>query len=267
MEDFRGNQIEEATFSSPVNIVGWNELSLAGERWTALKNKKEAEKYVADTTAGRGVDSEYIGDPDGAHAIIPVVLKADATSGLEGLRHETEKYLNEKIAIKIIRSAIGDVTENDVLFANTTDNAMIAGFNVVVDEAARTVADREGLDVSTFSVIYDAAEWIANAVEKHTPMLETEVTTGEAKILKHFSQTKSKQVIGGKVQSGELKLDESVIIKRRDTEINRGRITNLQHQKSDVSKVEEGMEFGAEIESKREIQDGDTIEAFEVVVK
>ena len=263
MENFRGETIDEATPASPVNIVGWSTLPQVGDEWHQFTSKKEAESYTED--AEHRSDATYLGDPEAAHAVVPVILKADTNAGIDGLQSELAKQVSDRVALKIIRTDIGTITENDALSAVSSDNAVIAGFNVSIDAAARTIAEREGLDVATFSVIYDATHWITDIIARRRPTITEETTTGSATVLRKFSETKQKQVIGGRVEEGEITVNKPVIIRRRGTEVGRGQISNLQHQKADVSKVEEGQEFGAEIEAKLDIQPKDTLEVFDVV--
>lgn len=262
MENFRGEPIDEATFSSPVNIVGWSDLPNVGTTWHTFSSKKDAEKHIE---RGGVRSTDATADPTDDRAVLPVILKADSQGGLDGLTKEITQLENDRLALKIIRADIGAITENDALFAHSSDSAIIVGFNVSVDNAARTVADREDIAIGTFSVIYDAIEWLQQRISERTPTVTEAHVTGTAKIIRHFSQTKSRQVVGGKVTDGTLSVNDAVTIYRRETEIGTGQILNLQHQKEDMSKIDEGMEFGAEIKAEVGIQGGDTIQAYQMI--
>jgi len=261
MENFKGESIDTAQCSSPVKIIGWNQLPHAGTTWHTTSTKKDAEKYITDNAQPAGsTQTPEIATTDD-QILIPVIIKADSQSGLEGLEHEIMKHESDRIAIRIIRSEIGNITENDVLFTQTSEHTIIIGFNVKVETNAQTIANRDNIALATFSLIYDASDWLKETIIQRTPTVTEQKTTGTAKIIRQFSQTKNKQVIGGKVLEGKLCLKEHVTIYRRDAEIGHGKITNLQHKKQEATTVEDGVEFGCEIETKIEIQPGDTLEA------
>ncbi|MEX0672890.1 MAG: translation initiation factor IF-2 [Candidatus Paceibacterota bacterium] len=264
MENFRGESINEATLSQPVNIVGWSDMPAAGAKWKTVANKKEAEQDIEQQLSG-GTDrpAEDAGNPE--QESIPIILKADTTGGIEGLSHELKKLENERVRLDVVHKGIGPVNENDVMLASTNNKAIIVGFNIDISNTAKTIAQRDDIEMGTFDIIYDAVDWLTTAVERRTPTIEEKETTGKAKVLRRFSQTKHRQVLGGRVEEGVLKVGEKISIYRREAEIAKGTIKNLQQQKADVSKVEEGMEFGTEIEARIEIQPGDFIEAFDII--
>ncbi len=147
------------------------------------------------------------------------------------------------------------------------ENMIIIGFNVKADKNATELSDRLGITISLFDIIYKMTEWLAEEMEKRRPRVESVVVTGRAKIIKAFSQTKERQIIGGKVIEGSIGLDQNVKIMRREFEIGRGKIVNLEKGKMKTSTVEEGAEFGMMIESKIEIVAGDVIETFALMQK
>ncbi len=260
MEDWSGTSIREATLSEPVGIVGFSAVPVVGAAFETVLSKKEAEALVA-AAATR---------PQAAvHAasnlpIIPILIKADALGTIDAIEHELSKFESDRVDVRVIGKRVGAVSASDVQAVSATDDAIIVGFNVDVERAAIDLADRLGVEINTFSIIYDLSEWLHEALKKRTPIVRTEERTGRAKILKHFSTQKNVQVLGGRVEEGTLGAGEQVKILRRDIEIGRGTLHNLQQQKSDVQSVS-GDEFGMQLESRTEIAPGDHIETFKVV--
>src|SRR5690606_17878259 len=127
------------------------------------------------------------------------------------------------------------------------------------------IADRNNIPVMTFDIIYKLTEWLEEEIEKRKPIFTVEKTVGKSKILKVFSQNKDKQVVGGQVKEGKIIKGKTVKIIRRDSEIARGKVIELQQQKSSADEVLEGNQFGSMIESKITIAEGDIIESFELV--
>ncbi|KKS24429.1 MAG: Translation initiation factor IF-2 [Candidatus Nomurabacteria bacterium GW2011_GWC2_41_8] len=146
-------------------------------------------------------------------------------------------------------------------------NALVIGFNVKTDKSAIEIAQKRGVIISFFNIIYKLTEWLEEQMEEKRPRIETIETTGRAKIIRAFSRTKERQIVGGKVIEGQINLNSTVKIMRREFEIGRGKIVNLEKNKVKTSIVEEGAEFGMMIESKIEVVAGDMIEAFNVVQK
>ena len=144
---------------------------------------------------------------------------------------------------------------------------IIAGFNVKVEREARDLAERLGVEIAVFDIIYKLAEWLGVELEKRQPREKTEQKTGSAKIIKVFSYEKGSAVLGGRVDEGALTKGQTVKVMRHDIEIARGVVVSLQSQKLAVKKVESGSEFGAMIKLGAEPAAGDSIEAFEEVMK
>jgi translation initiation factor IF-2 len=148
--------------------------------------------------------------------------------------------------------------------AATTD-AIIVGFNVKIERQAKDLAERLNVEIDTFDIIYELSDWLNTALKNRTPKKEEKVVTGLVKILKHFSMQKNIHVLGGRVDEGVIKLGQRVKILRRDIEIGKGTIKNLQQQKSDVQQVNEG-EFGMQIETRAELAAGDYLQPFDTIV-
>lgn len=149
--------------------------------------------------------------------------------------------------------------------AGSNENTIVAGFNVKVEKSATDLAEKEEIHVGTFNIIYKLTEWLEEQIKLKTPKIRTEKTTGRAKILKLFSQNKNKQVVGGEVLEGSISAKSKIKILRRDFEIERGTILEMQIHKTKTNEVKEGDQFGMMIEAKKEIAVGDVLEAFVVV--
>ncbi len=290
IEDFRGAKIDKAAASMPVVIGGWNEIPECGSAWKTVASKKEAELLVEEAgrlgeealrarlARARGIsqqgnirasDSSLPAD-DGAQIVsLPIIIKADATGSLDGVKHELAKVKHDKVVLKIISEGIGEIGEGDVKLAISDPNILLLGFSVGPDKKAVAIIERAAvpIKIKTFKIIYELTEYVKDALLSKVPKEYIEEITGRAKIAAIFSKEKDRQVVGGKVQEGTLEIGSSVRIMRREAEIGRGTIRELQQQKKRVSEVREGYEFGTLIESRTEIAEGDKIEAARTVEK
>ena len=264
-EDFTGTAIREASFSSPVRIIGFDALPNVGSTFRTYARKKDAE--LAKTAAGNTRPTVAALDEDDDRHLVPLVIKADATGTLEAIAHELEKLGNERILISRIAEGIGNVSEADVQTAlASSHDALIIAFNVGIDPAARDIALQHEKDIHTFDIIYKLSEWLEKEIQARTPKRETAVTLGTAKVLAHFSSMKHKHVVGGAVKSGELKTGARVRIMRAKEHVGEGTIHNLQLGKQNVERIEEGAEFGAQIESDVLLAQGDMLECYEITL-
>ena len=266
MENFLGKPIKEATFSSPIRIIGWNEIPIVGSPFRTFSIKKDAEEFVA-ANKKTGTKTSNNQEEESDIKIIPIVLKAGEAGGLDALLHEVAKIKSEKIKIKIVLSGVGDITENDIKAVSGRSDSIVLGFNTKADAQAKSAGEKLGIHIEIFDIIYKLSEWLTETVKERTPKESVEESTGTSKVLKMFSKTKDKQVIGGRVEKGELLIGAEVKITRRDFEIGRGKVRELQKFKNRVSEVPEGQEFGAMIESKIDIAPGDKFESFKIVEK
>ncbi len=264
VENFLGKPIEEATFSSPIRIVGWDTPPAVGEEFVCVQDKKDA-IALALAYKNNPKNNIVVDQGNSEKKLIPIIIKADTRGSLDALIYEIGKLENERILPKVVLSGLGPVTENDVRAASGTDNPIIIGFHTKIDSQAESLALRLGIPFQIFDIIYKLTEWLDGELKVRTPSIETEEVTGRAKILKFFSKVKDKQILGGRVEEGEIVSGEQIRIIRRDAEIGRGRIRELQTQKEKTGRISEGSEFGTMIESKIEIAPGDKIECFAVV--
>lgn len=261
MEDWAGKTIREAGPSEPVGIVGWTDVPKIGAKFTTVGSKKEAEVLVLKNKENATRPEQF----DSSLPTIPLLIKTDVLGTIEAIQHEIEKFTSDRISVRVIGAGVGAITANDVQNVSATENAIIVGFNVKPDRAAQDLAERLNVEINTFDIIYNLAEWLQTALKERTPKKEEERITGRAKILKHFSSQKNAHVLGGRLEEGTLGLNQRVRVTRRDLEIGRGVLKNLQQQKSNVQHVSDG-EFGMQVDSKVEIAPGDYIEAFDIII-
>jgi len=182
---------------------------------------------------------------------------------------ELQKIKHDKVHIKLISQGIGDINENDVKLAQSDPNIIVIGFNASPNKKAATLIERSPMPliIKSFSIIYEVSEFVKNTLLSKVPKEYVEEVTGRAKIMALFSKDKDRQVIGGKVETGMIESGNDVRIIRRDTEIGRGKIRELQAQKVRAKEVTEGHEFGMMLDAKIEIAPGDRIEAVRTVEK
>ena len=261
MEDFLGQAIKEAGLSEPVGITGFNVIPEIGSGFQTVSTKKEAEaailKNKTETKAEKFADTDL--------PVIPILIKADVKGTIDAIIHELKKFQSDRIAIRVIDTGVGAISGDDVQNVSATKDAIIVGFNVKVERAAKDAAERLGVEIDTFDIIYELSEWLNTALMNRTPKKEEAVMTGKFKILREFSVQKNIHVLGGRVDEGTVKVGQMVRILRRDIEIGKGKIKNVQQQKSDVKQVSEG-EFGMQVDTKADVAPGDYMEAFDLVV-
>ena len=267
MENTVGKSLREATFSSPVRVVGFDELPEAGASFRAYKNKREAEAArpallppsVKTPTPVSQTKSEGETEP----FVMPVIVRADTAGSLEAIAHELTRLKDEHSSVRIVQSGLGTISEGDVKAALTgTLPATVIGFNVSADPVAEDYARQHGVHIETFDIIYKLTERVEELRESSRPRRAVEEVVGRAKVLKQFSTRKDSHVIGGSVSEGYLARGASVRVLRRNTVVGVGKVKNLQSHKADVARVETGSEFGAQVESPFEIAQGDALECF-----
>lgn len=250
MEDFLGKKIKEVRFSSPVRIIGFDMLPEVGKPFVSFESKKEAESYCAlEKERARKAPATESDAENPDEIIVRIMIKAEVAGAIAAIEHEIAKIKSEKVKIKIIGSSIGNVTENDVKLASGRNPAMILGFDVGVDASAKTLAERLGVRITIFDIIYKIAEWLSEEVALRTPKTIVEEVTAEIKVLKVFSSMKDKHIIGGRVERGLVSVGADAKIMRREEEVGRGKIRGLEQAKNKVSDVREGVEFGCQFQS------------------
>jgi translation initiation factor IF-2 len=263
MEDFQGKSIKEASLSAPVRVIGFNKIPEVGAAFTSVTSKKDAEALVRENQQGQVDHKQTFGNTE--LPIIPILIKADVLGTIDAIEHELHTFESDRIAVRVIDTGVGDINVSDVQNVSATEDAIIVGFNVKVERPAQDLAERLKVEIDTFDVIYELSEWLETALKNRTPKREEKQETGTVKILKHFSTQKHLHVLGGRIEAGSIKLNQSVIIARRDIEIGTGVVKNLQQAKSDVTEVSEG-EFGMQLETKAELAPGDYLKPYDTII-
>jgi translation initiation factor IF-2 len=261
-------------------------LPQVGEEWRAVETKREAEEEASQNASLKKSSGLLSGpakaagpgrpdfSPEGSApkdeeekiTVLPLVIKTDVAGTGEAVMHELGKLpRHERLEVRVVSRAVGTISEGDVkLVGAGSTPGLIIGFNVKVEGPARELAERLGVEIAVFEVIYKLAEWLGAKVEERRPRARVEEVVGAAKVLKFFSMAKGRVVLGGRVEQGELLENSEVRVMRRDLELGRGRIVSLQTQKTPVKKVESGMEFGAQLKLDLEPAPGDKLEAYRV---
>lgn len=269
LEDFQGKSIKEATFSSPVLILGLPSVAPLGEIFLAIKDKKDAEKLAEENNKkilAQKSQAAHEEEKTGKE-ILNIILRADVAGSEEAL-HKMVTNLNfEKVAAKVIKSGVGDIDESDIKFAQATD-AVICGFKIKTPSAIQMMAENSKIKIITADIIYELIDAIKEELKS---MLKPEFERnllGKLSVLAFFKQVANgDQVIGGKVTSGIAKKGSAVDVIKDGQKIGRGRLTRLQQDKAEASEVSQGKECGilfTPLEPKdTKIQVGCTLEFYE----
>lgn len=265
MENFLGKPIKEATFSTPIRLVGFESMPEVGSVFISFTNKKEAENYIEIIKNEIPKIKKESGNQTGK--IIPIIIKTDVMGSIEAIEKEINRLNNSEISFKIISSGVGAINENDLKMANVNKETVIVGFTTKIDNGARDLNEVLKIKVETFDIIYKLIDWLKDLIEERKPKVETIEVTGSLKILKTFGETKDKQVVGGKVLNGRIVNGGIVRIMRRDFEIGKGKIVELQHNKIKAKEILEDNECGVQVETKTTIAPGDILEAFIIKIQ
>ena len=264
IENFAGKPLKNAHAGQPIMVTGFDEIPASGAIFMSSSDKKEIEKLASET---RHAHVKQVLDPRiyrNAKVVIPVVIKADSLGTLDAVKREVKKRETDDIKIKIIAEGVGNISEGDIMLASSDEKTVILGFTVKMEVKARDQADRFKIKPELFDIIYKLSEWFDTLVEARLPYEEKEAILGTLKILRTFSSQKEKHVIGGRVETGKIENGVLVRIIRRNVELGRGRIVELQSQKIKTNIVMEGTECGLMVESKVEMVPGDIVEAITV---
>ncbi len=267
LEDHNGVIGKNFTFSAPVKAFGFSELPPVGATFASFADKKEAETAAVNNKQAPTMRQLADNVNSETATIIPVILKADVAGSLEALEKAVRAQASGNVEIKVLATGIGAINDNDIKSASASTNSLVLGFRVKIEKGAKDLAERFNLTVETFDIIYKLTERLAELVAARAPRVLVEETVGKAKILKLFGKTKDRQIAGGSVLSGKILRGREVKILRRDFEIGRGRIVELEQQKTKTAEVAEGNQFGSMIESRIALAAGDTIEVFDSVEK
>src|SRR5215204_4582533 len=265
MNDFRGQAIQEATPGMPVEILGFDGVPDAGETFRVVENDRDA-KRVANERSIR-VKQEALADvlarAERGEKELNLVLKADVAGSLEALADEIVRLPQEQVQVNIIREGVGGIAESDVMLAAASDGIVI-GFNVRPVGNAAQVAEREGVEVRTYSVIYNIVEDLRDAMEGLLDAKEVEEAVGTAEVRATFKASRVGTIAGCYVTDGVIRRGVQCRLVRDGTVVYDGRVGSLRRFKDDVREVTAGMECGIVLENYPDPKEGDVIEAYEI---
>ncbi|MCR9226542.1 MAG: translation initiation factor IF-2 [Flavobacteriaceae bacterium] len=278
MHDERGNNIDSAGPSTPISILGLDGAPQAGDRFHVLEDEREAKQIAAKRSqlqreqsvrTQRHITLDEIGRRIalGDFQELNIILKGDVDGSVEALTDSFQKLSTDEIQVNIIHKGVGAITESDVLLASASD-AIIIGFNVRPMGNARSIADKEEIDIRMYSIIYDAINDLKDAMEGMlSPEMKEEVT-GNAEIRETFKISKIGTIAGCMVTSGKIFRNSRIRLIRDGVVVYTGELASLKRFKDDVKEVAKGYDCGLQIKNYNDIREGDIVEAFqEVAVK
>lgn len=270
----RGENLTEAGPSWPVEILGLESVPEASDPFQAVADEKDARQVVDHrqikardeklSAAGKmSLEDLFTKMEAGEVKELGVILKADVQGSIEALLGALEKIPSEKVKIRALHSAVGGITESDVNLASAS-NGIIIGFNVRPDTKARELAEKEGVEIKVYKVIYDVVEDVKKAMEGLLEPTIQEEYLGRAEVLQTFTVSKVGTVAGCKVVDGVIVRNAGVRLLRDDVIVHEGKLNSLKRFKDDAKEVQKGFECGMGIEGYNDIKEGDVIECFKV---
>jgi len=268
LSDYNGKPVKKAGPSTPVAVMGLNDVPSAGDVFEVVDSEREARaivtqrsetaKSLAQTRKKVSLEDLFASVQAGEARELNLIVKADVQGSLDPIVSELNKLGEGEIGIKILYSETGNIGENDVMLASAS-NAIIIGFNVQADVSARRIAEKEGVDIRLYEIIYRMTEDIEKALKG---MLEPEVkekVIGRAQVLAVFTASKFGKVAGCRVTDGELRRNAKVRLYRGTDLVFEGEMGSLRHEKDDVKEVRQGFECGVGFKSFNDIQVGDQL--------
>ncbi|MBO5140140.1 MAG: translation initiation factor IF-2 [Peptococcaceae bacterium] len=272
MFDYKGQAVKVAGPSTPVEILGLNEVPEAGDDYIAVDNeklakqvadKRQKEKHLQEISRNTKVSLEdlFAQIKEGDIKELNIILKADVQGSIEAIRQSLEKLGNDEVRVNIIRTAVGGIREADVMLA-AASNALIIGFNVRPDVGARKMAEKESIQINTYRVIYEAIEDVKAALSGMLDPDIKEVELGQAEVRSTFKVPKVGLVAGCYVTEGKITRNARVRVVRDGVVIHDGNLGSLKRFKDDVKEVATGYECGLGFERFNDIKEGDILEAY-----
>ncbi len=278
MHDERGSTVKKVGPSTPISILGLDGAPQAGDKFHVFEDEREAKQIATKRTqlqreqsvrTQKHITLDEIGRRIalGDFKELNLIIKGDVDGSVEALTDSLQKLSTEEIHINIIHKAVGPITESDVLLASASD-AIVIGFNVRPMGAARTIADREEIDIRTYSIIYDTINDLKDAMEGMlSPEMKEEIT-GTAEIRETFKISKVGTIAGCMVTDGKIYRNSSIRLIRDGVVILTGELSSLKRFKDDAKEVAKGYDCGLQVKNYNDIKEGDIIESFrEIAVK
>ena len=276
MMDDKGRRVKEAGPSQPVEILGLNEVPNAGEVFVGCGSEKEARsfaetfiaqnkvKLLEETKSRMSLDDLFSQIQEGNLKELNIVVKADVQGSVEAMKQSLLKLSNDEVVIKVIHGGVGAINESDVILASAS-NAIIIGFNVRPDATAKDIAEREGVDVRLYRVIYNAIEDVEAAMKGMLDPVFEEKVLGHAEVRQTFKASGVGTIAGAYVQDGIFERNCSVRLIRDGVVVFDGPLASLKRFKDDVKEVRAGYECGFVFENYNDIKEGDSVEAYKMV--
>lgn len=276
MIDDKGRRVKEAKPSTPVEILGLSDVPSAGEVFIVHENDKSAKSYaetymaqhkeemLADTKTKMSLDDLFNQIQEGNLKELNLIVKADVQGSVEAVKQSLMKLSNEEVVVKCIHGGVGAINESDVSLASAS-SAIIIGFNVRPDAQAKTVAEREGVDVRLYKVIYQAIEDIEAAMKGMLDPIYEEKIIGHAEVRQIFKASAIGNIAGSYVLDGEFQRGCKIRIHRGEEQIYEGELASLKRFKDDVKEVKAGFECGLVFEGFDKMQELDVVEAYIMV--
>jgi translation initiation factor IF-2 len=274
MMDERGRQVREAGPSTPVEVLGWSGTPAAGDLLAAFSEEREAREIASKRQAlhreheFRAAKATSLTDfmaqlSQGAASELKLLIKGDVDGSVEALSESLTKLGSSEVVIRIIRQAVGQISESDVLLA-AASGAIIVGFHTRPDARARELAEREGVEIRLYDIIYKAVEDVKQALEGLLKPEIREVVLGSAEVRQVFKLSKSGTVAGCMVVSGNIPRTSRVRLLRDGATVWNGKIGSLRRFKDDVREVASGFECGISLDGMNDVKVGDTIESYTI---
>ncbi len=276
MIDDKGRRVKEALPSTPVEILGLSDVPSAGEVFIAHENDKTAKSYaetylaqnkermLEDTKSKMSLDDLFTQIQAGNLKELNLIIKADVQGSVEAVKQSLLKLSNEEVVVKCIHGGVGAITESDVSLASAS-SAIIIGFNVRPDAMAKTVAEREGVDIRLYKVIYQAIEDIEAAMKGMLDPIFEEKVVGHAEVRQIFKASAVGNIAGSYILDGVFKRDCKIRITREGEQIYEGALSSLKRFKDDVKEVKAGFECGLVFDGFDQMQELDIVEAYIMV--
>ena len=269
----RNQRVEKAGPAEPVIILGLNGAPSAGDSFHIMDTEQEAREIANKrmqlqreqslrTTKTLSLEEIAHRIALGEFHMLNLIVKADTQGSVEALTDSFIKLSTEKVEVKVIQGAVGQISENDVMLASTAENGMIVGFNVRPSTAAKKLAENEGVEINTYSVIYDAIDDITAAMEGMLDKIKKEIATGQVEVKEVFKISKVGTVAGAMVTDGKVHRSDKARLIRDGIVIFTGNINALKRYKDDAKEVATGLECGISLVNCNDIQAGDIIETF-----
>lgn len=272
MTNDKGKSVDKAGPSMPVEITGLSEVPMSGDIFNAVedeklarelveKRKHQAKEEVFSQYQKVTLDNLFSQISEGEMKELPIIVKADVQGSVEAVKQSLEKLSNDEVRVKVIHGGVGAVSESDVMLANAS-NAIIVGFNVRPDPVAKDSAERDGVDIRLYRIIYDAIEEISTAMKGMLAPKFREVETARIEVRQVYKITNVGIVAGSYVLDGKVGRNNEIRVVRDGIVIAEDKMSSLKRFKDDVKEVSSGYECGITLEKFTDIKEGDIFEAF-----